>query len=169
MSTFAPTSRRLPSQAHPLLVVRLTKDLLDNAIRYNLPENGEVTATTGIVGGTAYLGVESTGQPVPAYEIPSLFEPFRRLPRTERLVDATATSNSRELDSGCRSSAPWPRPTAARSRPRLGKTEASPWRSDFPPHGRDPHRVRMSEWGGPIRLRTRRSEGGLRGWRAPLA
>ena len=84
-----------PVAGDPLLLERLTQNLLDNAIRYNLPENGEVTITTGIVGGTAYLSVENTGPPVPAYDIPSLFEPFRRLPNAERLVDATRTSNSR--------------------------------------------------------------------------
>lgn len=35
------------------------------------------------------------GPPVPPYEIPSLFEPFRRLSTTERLAGSTATSISR--------------------------------------------------------------------------
>jgi hypothetical protein len=42
----------------------------------------------------AIPSVENTGPPVPVYEVPSLFEPFRRLPRNERLARATATSNS---------------------------------------------------------------------------
>jgi signal transduction histidine kinase len=79
----------------PVLLERLAQNLLDNAIRYNLPDHGEVTLTTGTVDGNALLTVENTGPPVPAYEIPSLFEPFRRLPTTERLADATTTSTGR--------------------------------------------------------------------------
>jgi signal transduction histidine kinase len=44
---------------------------------------------------TPELTVENTGPPVPPYEIPSLFEPFCRLPATERLVDAATTSTRR--------------------------------------------------------------------------
>lgn len=36
-----------------------------------------------------------TGSPVPPYEVPSLFEPFRRLATTERLADPTTASTSR--------------------------------------------------------------------------
>jgi signal transduction histidine kinase len=79
----------------PVLLERLTQNLLDNAIRYNLPEHGQISVTTDTVDGNAYLTVENTGPPVPPYEIPSLFEPFRRLPSTERLADSTPTSTSR--------------------------------------------------------------------------
>jgi len=79
----------------PVLLERLTQNLLDNAIRYNLPEHGEITVITGTVQGDVYLTVNNTGPPVPSYEVPSLFEPFRRLPTTERLADATTTSISR--------------------------------------------------------------------------
>jgi signal transduction histidine kinase len=44
---------------------------------------------------TAQLTVENTGPPIPPYELPGLFEPFRRLPATERLADATTTSTGR--------------------------------------------------------------------------
>ncbi len=37
----------------PVLLERLTQNLLDNAIRYNLPEHGEITVTTDTVGDTA--------------------------------------------------------------------------------------------------------------------
>ncbi len=79
----------------PVLLERLTQNLLDNAIRYNLPEHGEITVTTDTVGDTARLTVENTGPPVPPYEVPSLFEPFRRLETTERLTDATTNSTTR--------------------------------------------------------------------------
>ncbi len=81
--------RPAPVMGDPILLERLTQNLLDNAIRYNLPEGGHVTVTTGTVDGNALLTVANTGPPVPAYEIPGLFEPFRRLPATERLADPT--------------------------------------------------------------------------------
>jgi signal transduction histidine kinase len=87
--------RPAPVTGDPVLLERLTQNLLDNAIRYNLPEHGEVTVATDTVDGHARLTVENTGPPVPPYEIPSLFEPFRRLPASERLADAATTSTSR--------------------------------------------------------------------------
>jgi signal transduction histidine kinase len=84
--------RPSPVAGDPLLLERLTQNLLDNAIRYNLPEHGEITVTTDTVDGDACLTVDNTGPPVPPYEIPGLFEPFRRLAATERLTDS---SNSR--------------------------------------------------------------------------
>jgi signal transduction histidine kinase len=84
-----------PVEGDPVLLERLAHNLLDNAIRYNLPEHGQVTVTTGTLDGNAHLTVDNTGPPVPPYELPGLFEPFRRLPTTERLADATTTSASR--------------------------------------------------------------------------
>jgi signal transduction histidine kinase len=79
----------------PVLLERLTQNLLDNAIRYNLSERGEVTVTTNTRDDTACLTIENTGPPVPPYEIPGLFEPFRRLPNTERIADAATASTRR--------------------------------------------------------------------------
>jgi signal transduction histidine kinase len=87
--------RPAPVIGDPVLLERLTQNLLDNAIRYNLPEHGEITVTTDTADDHATLTVENTGPPVPPYEVPSLFEPFRRLPSTERLADSTTTSTSR--------------------------------------------------------------------------
>ncbi len=84
-----------PVTGDPVLLERLTQNLLDNAIRYNLPEHGKITVTTDTVGDSAQLTVDNTGPPVPPYEVPSLFEPFRRLPTTERLADSTTRSTSR--------------------------------------------------------------------------
>ena len=69
--------------------------LLDNAIRYNVRAHGEITVTTDTVDGQARLTVDDTGRPVPPYEVPGLFEPFRRLAVTERLADTTDASTSR--------------------------------------------------------------------------
>jgi signal transduction histidine kinase len=84
--------RPAPVSGDPVLLERLAHNLLDNAIRYNLPEHGHISVATDTVDGHADLTVENTGPPVPPYEIPSLFEPFRRLPATERLADTTTTS-----------------------------------------------------------------------------
>jgi signal transduction histidine kinase len=84
-----------PVEGDPVLLERLTHNLLDNAIRYNLPEHGEITVTTGTLDDHAHLTVDNTGPPIPPYELPSLFEPFRRLPATERLADSTTASTNR--------------------------------------------------------------------------
>ncbi len=77
-----------PVAGDPVLLERLTQNLVDNALRYNLPEHGWITVTTGVADDHAHLAVENTGPPVPPYEVPTLFEPFRRLPTTERLADS---------------------------------------------------------------------------------
>lgn len=84
-----------PVAGDPVLLERLIQNLVDNAIRYNLPEHGWITVTTDVVDDHVHLTVENTGPPVPPYEVPSLFEPFRRLPTTERLADSANTSISR--------------------------------------------------------------------------
>jgi signal transduction histidine kinase len=84
-----------PVTGDPVLLERLTQNLLDNAIRYNLSEHGEITVTTDTVDDNAHLTVENTGPPVPPYEVPSLFEPFRRLTTAERLADSSTTSPGR--------------------------------------------------------------------------
>jgi signal transduction histidine kinase len=86
--------RPAPVMGDPVLLERVTQNLLDNAIRYNLPEGGQITVTTGTVDSYAELTIANTGPSVPAYEIPNLFEPFRRLPATERLADSTSPPGS---------------------------------------------------------------------------
>ncbi len=84
-----------PVAGDPVLLERLTQNLVDNAIRYNLPEHGWITVTTDVVDDHARLIVENSGPSVPPYEALSLFEPFRRLSTTERLADSANTSISR--------------------------------------------------------------------------
>jgi signal transduction histidine kinase len=84
-----------PVEGDPVLLERLVQNLLDNAIRYNLPEHGEIIVRTGTVDDHAHLAVENTGPPVPPYDVPSLFEPFRRLATTERLADSTQVTTGR--------------------------------------------------------------------------
>ncbi|MEU9857748.1 ATP-binding protein [Streptomyces sp. NPDC047974] len=70
-------------QGNGVLLERIALNLLQNAVRYNVPEDGWVEVTTEAQHGQAVLVVSNTGPVVPAYEIDNLFEPFRRL-RQER-------------------------------------------------------------------------------------
>jgi signal transduction histidine kinase len=79
----------------PVLLERLTQNLFDNAIRYNLPEHGWVKVVTEVIDDNVQLSVENSGPNVPPDEVPGLFEPFRRLAATERLADPAAASASR--------------------------------------------------------------------------
>lgn len=70
-------------QGNGVLLERIALNLVQNAVRYNVPDDGWVEVTTQVEHGQAVLVVSNTGPVVPAYEIDNLFEPFRRL-RTER-------------------------------------------------------------------------------------
>jgi signal transduction histidine kinase len=74
-----------PTSGNPVLLEHLVQNLVENGVRYNLPADGWVRVMSGTgPDGSALLEVSNTGPAVPRYEIPSLFEPFRRL-GTERL------------------------------------------------------------------------------------
>jgi signal transduction histidine kinase len=62
----------------PILLERLAANLVDNALRYNVPA-GAVWISTGTVDGRAVLTVENTGPIIDANAVGGLFEPFRRL------------------------------------------------------------------------------------------
>jgi signal transduction histidine kinase len=74
-TVFAPT----PVAGDPVLLERLADNLIDNAIRYNIPDHGWVQVTTSLDDGNGLLTVENSGPHVPPQEVPGLFEPFRRL------------------------------------------------------------------------------------------
>ncbi|NUT32426.1 MAG: HAMP domain-containing protein [Hamadaea sp.] len=71
----------------PVLVERLAQNLLDNAIRHNVSGGFARIASRTLPGGGAELEVTNSGLTIPPYDIPGLFEPFRRLD-DERLVTA---------------------------------------------------------------------------------
>lgn len=68
----------------PRLVEILVTNLVDNAVRYNVPD-GLVHVTTSTLGRQARLTVSNTGPVVPPEEVERLFEPFQRLGK-ERLA-----------------------------------------------------------------------------------
>ena len=74
----------------------LIQNLTDNAIRYNLPESGWIRVSTGTdTQGNGLVSVENSGPVIPSYEVPRLFEPFRRLSSTERLADSSTVLGRR--------------------------------------------------------------------------
>jgi signal transduction histidine kinase len=75
-----------PTTGNPVLLERLVQNLVENGVRHNAAEAGWVRVTTSTrPDGSVELQVSNTGPVVPRYEIPSLFEPFRRL-GTDRLA-----------------------------------------------------------------------------------
>jgi signal transduction histidine kinase len=65
-------------QGDPALTERMAANLIDNAIRYNVP-GGSVEVRTETQNGHALLTVANTGHPVPADKVDQLFQPFQRL------------------------------------------------------------------------------------------
>jgi signal transduction histidine kinase len=70
-----------------LLLERLAQNLVDNAIRHNQPGGFVRVTSRSRPDGTAELEVVNSGRVIPPYDLPGLFEPFRRLD-DERLVTA---------------------------------------------------------------------------------
>ncbi|CRK57183.1 ATP-binding region, ATPase-like:Histidine kinase, HAMP region:Histidine kinase A, N-terminal [Alloactinosynnema sp. L-07] len=69
-----------PTTGNPVLLERLVQNLVDNGVRHNVDTGGWVrVVSTTEVDGRALVQVSNTGPVVPPYEIPGLFEPFRRL------------------------------------------------------------------------------------------
>ncbi|MDI6102000.1 HAMP domain-containing sensor histidine kinase [Actinoplanes sp. NEAU-A12] len=74
----------------PVLLERLVQNLIENGVRHNVPAGGWVRVTTRTrADGWVELRVSNSGPVVPRYEVPGLFEPFRRYGR-ERLTSPGA-------------------------------------------------------------------------------
>jgi signal transduction histidine kinase len=67
----------------PRLVESLVANLIENALRHNVPD-GRMEVTTTTVAGLASLTVRNTGPAIPPDQIERLFRPFQRL-GTERV------------------------------------------------------------------------------------
>ena len=87
------------------LVKRLMANLVDNAVRHNVP-GGQVDVRTGMPGGRPTLSVANTGPDVPTADVARLLQPFQRLAadRTGNglglglsIVDAVATAHGARL------------------------------------------------------------------------
>jgi signal transduction histidine kinase len=67
-----------PATGDPALAERLAMNLLDNAVRYNVPE-GRIELRTATDRAHAVLSVTNTGPVVSPWDVERLFEPFQRL------------------------------------------------------------------------------------------
>jgi signal transduction histidine kinase len=67
-----------PTAGDPALAERLVANLLDNAVRYNVP-GGRVEVATATNAERALLSVANTGPVIPPAQVERLFEPFQRL------------------------------------------------------------------------------------------
>jgi len=68
----------------PLLVQHLVTNLIDNAVRHNIPD-GDVEVATGTSQAGVVLSVANSGTVIPAAEVERLFQPFQRFgPRPSR-------------------------------------------------------------------------------------
>jgi signal transduction histidine kinase len=118
----------------PLLVQRLAANLIDNAVRHNMP-GGDIQVATGTSPAGAVLSLTSSGQVIPAAEVDRLFQPFQRLgPRSARrdsghglglaIVRAIATAHAATITArprpggGLAIDVTFPRNTATTSRGR---------------------------------------------------
>jgi signal transduction histidine kinase len=65
-------------EGDPALLERMVANLVENAVRHNRPD-GWLEVTTGISDGRVFVNVANGGGEIPADQVESLFEPFRRL------------------------------------------------------------------------------------------
>jgi len=70
-----------PSQGDQRLAERLAANLVDNAVRHNVP-GGWVEVATGIRSGRSVLSVSNTGPVIAPDQVERLFQPFARLEAT---------------------------------------------------------------------------------------
>jgi signal transduction histidine kinase len=72
-----------PATGDPNLAESLVANLVDNAIRHNLP-GGHAEISTDVTAAGAVLTISNTGALIPADAVEGLFQPFRQL-GTERI------------------------------------------------------------------------------------
>jgi signal transduction histidine kinase len=69
---------RAPADGDPRLAERLVANLVDNALRHNVP-GGEVAVSTGTESGQSFIAVVNTGPEIPPDAVDRMFQPFQRL------------------------------------------------------------------------------------------
>jgi signal transduction histidine kinase len=67
-----------PATGDPNLIESLVANLVDNALRHNVP-GGRVEVWTTMAAGKASIRIRNTGPVVPQYELDRLFQPFQQL------------------------------------------------------------------------------------------
>ena len=67
-----------PATGDPSLAESLVANLVDNAIRHNIP-GGQVEVSTTMTDGRAVIRVTNTGTVIPPAEVDRLFQPFQQL------------------------------------------------------------------------------------------
>jgi signal transduction histidine kinase len=67
-----------PATGDPSLLESLVVNLVDNAIRHNLP-GGQAEISTALTAGGSVITVSNTGTLIPPDEVEDLFQPFRQL------------------------------------------------------------------------------------------
>ena len=106
------TLNTAPAAGDPRLLERLMANLIDNAIRHNIP-GGHVEITTGTRDRHAFVSIANTGPIIPPTEIQRLFQPFQRLDGTRTrhnsghglglsIVQAIAKAHHAELSTRAR-------------------------------------------------------------------
>jgi signal transduction histidine kinase len=72
-----------PATGNPNLAASLIANLVDNAVRHNVP-GGHAEISTTLTKTGAAITISNSGPPVPAHAVDELFQPFRQL-GTERI------------------------------------------------------------------------------------
>jgi len=80
-----------PTTGNSVLLERLVQNLVENAIRHNVPKDGwaTISSSTG-PNGRVVIQASNTGPVIPPYDIPTLFEPFSRY-AAHRPADSQST------------------------------------------------------------------------------
>ncbi len=75
------TGDEAPVPGDPALLERVVGNLVENAVRHNLP-GGHISIVTGVAGGSGFIQVTSGGTVIDPGTVAQLFEPFRQGERT---------------------------------------------------------------------------------------
>jgi signal transduction histidine kinase len=72
----------LPSTFDAEALARVLRNLLDNAVKYSLPDSRPVTITAADHGASLEVRITDNGPGIPAADLQTIFEPFFRLDRS---------------------------------------------------------------------------------------
>ncbi len=72
--------------ADPEKILRLIINLIDNAIKYNYAENGNIRVTTKRSQGQTVMTITNSGPEIPADDLPRIFEQFYRVEKSRSLA-----------------------------------------------------------------------------------